>query len=431
MSSDEPRGAKVLVVDDNIPNVELLEAYLTAAGYHVEKAYDGDEALEAVNRNVPDLVLLDIMMPKLDGYQVCQRLKQEEKTRFVPVVMITALKELEDRIRGIEVGADDFLTKPFNKHELLTRVKSLLRIKGLHDEVEAYNRLLEEKVAERTAELQRAMEELKELDEMKSNFLATISHELRTPLTPIKGYVQSMLSEVLGPLNPTQRKGLSIISESVDRLHGLIEDLLAFIKMDRDEISLDLQNFPVSSLIQERVERALPKAQEKGIVLNTELEPNLPDVKADPEGIGRVLSSLLDNAIKFTPSGGTVTVKAKLVHGPVVALELVSDEDVADELRRYIREPSTVNREQDADFVEISVHDTGIGIPPDKIEKIFDQFYQVDSSSTRGYGGVGIGLAIVKQILDAHGSRVEVRSKEGVGSAFSFRLPLVFKSSSP
>ncbi len=431
MLSDEPRGPKVLVVDDNIPNVELLEAYLTAAGYHVEKAYDGEEALEAVNRDVPDLVLLDIMMPKLDGYQVCQRLKQEEKTRFVPVVMITALKELEDRIRGIEVGADDFLTKPFNKHELLTRVKSLLRIKGLHDEVEAYNRLLEEKVAERTAELQRAMEELKELDEMKSNFLATISHELRTPLTPIKGYVQSMLSEVLGPLNPTQRKGLSIISESVDRLHGLIEDLLAFIKMDRDEISLDLQNFPVSSLIQERVERALPKAKEKGIVLNTELEPNLPDVKADPEEIGRVLSSLLDNAIKFTPSGGTVTVKAKLVHGPVIASELVSDEDVADELRRYIREPSTVNRQQDSDFVEVSVTDTGIGIPPDKIEKIFDQFYQVDSSSTRGYGGVGIGLAIVKQILEAHGSRVVVRSKEGVGSTFSFRLPLVSKSPSP
>jgi len=414
MPLEEPRRPKILVVDDNVANVELLEAYLSAAGYQVEKAYDGEEALETAAREVPDLVLLDIMMPKLDGYQVCQRLKGGQSTRFVPVVMITALKELEDKIRAIESGADDFLTKPFNRHELLTRVKSLLRIKRLHDEVEAYTRLLEEKVAERTAELQMALQELRELDQMKSNFLATISHELRTPLTPIKGYVQAMLSEALGPLSPGQRKGLGIVSQSVDRLHGLIEDLLAFVKMERGEISLDRQAFPIDSLIRDKLNKAMAKAQEKEIHLKSELPPDLPLVLADPDEIGRALSLLLDNAVKFTPSGGQVRVIAHLVHG---------SQFTGDGMEGF-REPSTVNRERDRDFVEISVHDTGIGIPPDKLGRIFERFFQVDSSTTREHGGVGIGLAIVKQIVEAHGSNVEVKSQEGVGSTFSFRLPL-------
>ncbi|MBI5166728.1 MAG: response regulator [candidate division NC10 bacterium] len=418
MPLEEPRRPKILVVDDNVANVELLEAYLSAAGYQVEKAYDGEEALETAAREVPDLVLLDIMMPKLDGYQVCQRLKGGESTRFVPVVMITALKELEDKIRAIETGADDFLTKPFNRHELLTRVKSLLRIKGLHDEVEAYNRLLEEKVAERTAELQMALEELRELDQMKSNFLATLSHELRTPLTPIKGYVQAMLSEALGTLSPGQRKGLGIVSQSVDRLHGLIEDLLAFVKMDQGEISLDRQAFPIDSLIRDKLNKAMAKAQEKEITLKSELPPDLPLVLADPDEIGRALSLLLDNAVKFTPSGGSVTVTA-IVRSPMSKVR--SQEDGASEL---VSDDHGLRTTDYGPFVEISVHDTGIGIPPDKLGRIFERFFQVDSSATREHGGVGIGLAIVKQIVEAHGSNVEVKSQEGVGSTFSFRLPL-------
>jgi adenylate cyclase len=135
-------GKKILVVDDNVDNVELLRAQLRLAGYQVTTALSGEEALQKVEREFPDLILLDIVMPGLDGYQVCARLKEDEATQFIPIVMITALREKEDRVKGIEVGADDFLSKPFDEHELMARVRSLLRIKGLHDELERKNDLL-------------------------------------------------------------------------------------------------------------------------------------------------------------------------------------------------------------------------------------------------------------------------------------------------
>ncbi|MDY6863558.1 MAG: adenylate/guanylate cyclase domain-containing protein [Thermodesulfobacteriota bacterium] len=136
MEEKSAQHSRILVVDDNIQNVELLDAYLGVAGYEVIKAYNGEEALEMVKKENPHLILLDIMMPKLNGYEVCRILKDDEKTRFTPIVMITALTELEDKIKGLEIGADDFLTKPFNKVELLTRVKSLLRLKYLRDELD-------------------------------------------------------------------------------------------------------------------------------------------------------------------------------------------------------------------------------------------------------------------------------------------------------
>ena len=139
---EDKSRSRILVVDDNLQNVELLEAYLTMAGYEVCRAYDGQEALEKIPQVWPDLILLDIMMPRLNGYETCIRLKEDEHTRFIPIVMITALRETEDRIKGLEAGADDFLSKPFNRHELLARVKSLLRIKHLHDELERKNELL-------------------------------------------------------------------------------------------------------------------------------------------------------------------------------------------------------------------------------------------------------------------------------------------------
>jgi putative two-component system response regulator len=137
MAEEKESMPNILVVDDNIANVELLEAYLSASGYNVIKAYDGEEGLGIIYGEMPDLVLLDIMMPKMDGYEVCRRIKEDEKTRFIPVVMITALTELDAKIRGLDVGADDFLSKPFNRLELMARVRSLLRIKSLHDDLDS------------------------------------------------------------------------------------------------------------------------------------------------------------------------------------------------------------------------------------------------------------------------------------------------------
>lgn len=407
----EEQGSRILVVDDVVENVELLEAYLSSFGYRVEKAYDGEEALRKVQEDPPDLILLDIMMPKLDGYEVCRRLKASQQTLFIPIVMITALKEPEERIQGILIGADDFLTKPFNKLELMARVRSLLRVKKLHDQVEAQNRLLEQRVVERTAQLQEAIRELQELDRLKTEFLQNISHELRTPLTPIKGYLGAILQEALGPLSPGQRKGLLVVRESVERLQQLIDDLLAYVRIEAGRLKVEPKPVSLPELLRKTWERFLPLAQDKGQTFTFSIPSDLPPVLADPEELYRAVSHLLDNAIKFTPEGGRITVTARRV--PSSQFPVPSSGPGTWNL-----EPGTMN------FVEISVTDTGIGIPAEKLHRIFDRFYQVDGSITREHGGMGIGLAIVKQVLEAHGASIEVESEEGRGSTFRFRLPL-------
>jgi len=401
---DEKPSPKILVVDDVYENVELLEAYLSQAGYQVAKAYDGEEALLQVERDPPDLILLDIMMPRLNGYEVCRRLKSEKRTAFIPIVMITALREREERIRGIEAGADEFLIKPFNKQELMARVRSLLRMKALHDQVEAANRFLEQKVAERTEELQRALEELKTLDRLKTQFVSNISHELRTPLTPIKGYLGAMLQGSLGPLSPAQQRGLEAIQESVERLHKLIDDLLGYVRMESGQVKLTRRPVDPLALLRRAWEKALPLARSNDQTLSLSAPEALPWVLADPEELLRALHHLLENAVKFTPPGGRITVAAR-VQGP-----------------RPKGEPDPQPLE--ADFVEISVSDTGIGIPEDQLDRIFDRFYQLDGSTTRERGGIGIGLTIVKQIIEAHGSPIQVESRPGQGSTFRFFLPL-------
>ena len=394
--------ARILVVDDTPEIRELLQIHLETAGYQVLVAGNGQEALAAVAALAPDLILLDVVMPVVDGYEVCRRLKADEETAFIPIVMLTALQDLTHRLRGIELGADDFLSKPFNHLELLTRVRSLLRVKGLHDQVVATNRLLEQRVAERTAALEQALADLKEMDRLKSEFLSNISHELRTPLTPIKGYLPVLLREEFGPLTPSQRRVLGHIAQSVDRLHRLIDDLLTFMQWESGEIGLALGGASVAKVVEEALARAAAGVEEKGVEVTTEIAADLPQIRADAAALARALGHLVENAVKFTPQGGHVTVTARLV------------------------QPSPLPPGPPAprQFVELAVRDTGIGIPSEAIPRIFERFYQVDSSSTRQHGGTGLGLAIVKRILDAHAAPIAVESLPGQGTTFSIRLPI-------
>jgi signal transduction histidine kinase len=250
-------------------------------------------------------------------------------------------------------------------------------------------------------DLRTAYAELKQLDAMKGNFLANISHELRTPLAPIVGYVDMLLSGRPGPLTDRQRAHLQVVEQAVQRLHGLIEDLLAFVQMDQEDLVLQVRPFAIGLLLEERMRTILPKATEKGLTVEVELPPDLPEVLVDPLQIGRALTLLLENAIKFTPTGGRIVFGAKA------------------HLRPDDAPPGWRNG-----YVEVSLSDTGIGIPADKIPRIFEKFYQVDASSTRSYGGTGLGLALVKQIMEGHGTRVQVESTLAVGSTFRFRLPI-------
>ena len=397
-----PAPARILVVDDTPEIQELLQIHLETEGYQVLVAGNGQEALAAVAAEAPDLILLDVLMPVVDGYEVCRRLKADEETAFIPIVILTALQDLSHRLRGIELGADDFLTKPFNHLELLTRVRSLLRVKGLHDQVVATNRLLEQRVAERTAALERALADLREMERLKSEFLSNISHELRTPLTPIKGYLPGLLREELGPLTSLQRRALGHIAQSVDRLHRLIDDLLTFMQWESGEIDLALNGACVAKVVEEALARGAAGAEEKGVEVATEIGADLPQIRGDATALARALGHLVENAVKFTPKGGHVTVTARLV------------------------QPSPLPPGPPAprQFVELAVRDTGIGIPSEAIPKIFERFYQADSSSTRQHGGAGLGLAIVKRILDAHEAPVAVESLPGQGTTISIRIPI-------
>jgi len=243
-------------------------------------------------------------------------------------------------------------------------------------------------------EVQRSYTKLQALDHLKSDFLNAISHELRTPLSPILGYTEILLSNGMGPLPPGAVRGVQAIAESGKRLLCLIESLLAFVRLDQGNVALAREPVDVSILAARVVEGVRARAAERRLAVTVELSPELPRVLVDPQELLMALTHLMDNATKFTPAGGTVALCARRVANPAGQAE-----------------------------VEIVVRDSGIGIPAELTERVFDRFYQVDGSLTRQYGGVGIGLAVVRQIVEAHGSRIELESGVGQGSTFRFRLP--------
>ncbi len=259
----------------------------------------------------------------------------------------------------------------------------------LHAALQDSNRMLERRVAERTIELRRALERLTELNQLKANLISNVSHELRTPLAHIKGYIELFAESKLGPVSAEQEDALTIVRRATERLERLIEDLIEFSSASRQGFALNLQAVDFARLAGQAIERTADKASRANVSLRAEIASGLPPVRADPERIGWVLFQLLDNGVKFTPAGGSVTVTAAPRRGGIA----------------------------------VSVRDTGIGISEERKGEIFVPFHQLDGSTTRRYGGTGLGLALVKLVLDAHGSTIEIESKEGAGTMLSFTLP--------
>ena len=265
----------------------------------------------------------------------------------------------------------------------------------LRSALQAANRTLELRVEERTAELQKALERVSELSQLKANFVANISHELRTPLTHIKGYVELLISESLGPVTEEQRYALQVSQQSTGRLETLIEDLIMVSLASRGELSIKQESVDIGRVSNLAVKSLATKAQERGVHLHVVIDDDVPLVHADAQKIGWVLNQLIDNGIKFTASDGSVVVSLK---------------------------------REGEQLVVVSVTDTGIGIPPNRLKDIFEPFHQLDGSATRHYGGTGLGLSLVRQIIEAHGSMIEVQSTEGHGSTFKFPLLVAAES---
>jgi len=326
----------------------------------------------------------EILVPRMGEYLV-------EKGLLSPGDLSRALKYQEEKAdQGKPVLLGQALRDlDFINTEILDQVVTV-QILQLQRALDEKNRQLEERVRERTNELKAALEKLTELNQFRANFIANISHELRTPLTLLRGYLNVMDEGGFGPLTSEQSIGLSKVMEAGSRLEKLIEDLIQFAVAQRGELSLNISAVEIGDLVKTLVKHHLPRARTSHIALLVDFPTSLPRVSCDREKISWVISEFISNAIKFTPKGGKVLVEAKPM----------------------------------GDFVTISVADTGIGIPEDRIEEIFEPFQQLDGSANRRYGGTGLGLALCFRIIEGHGSQIIVNSIQGKGSRFEFSLAI-------
>lgn len=354
------------------------EVDLALVALLAERAY-----LEGLPGAAPVSEPPEALVPRIGEYLLEQGILTPEQLEEALARQQAYAEKGERRLLGqtlVEMGLVD--------RETLDRAINQ-QILELHRALQESNRLLEQRVEERTAELQRALARLTELNQLKANLIANVSHELRTPLAHIKGYVELLAEQELGPLTEEQQSALEVVLRATGRLQQLIEDLIEFSTASRQGVSLHLQAVSLPALVAGVVERSREKAEKAQVRLKVDVDEELPAVRADPERLGWVLFQLVDNGVKFTPAGGEVEVTAR----------------------------------GEGDLVTISVRDTGIGIPADRIEEIFEPFHQLDGSATRRYGGTGLGLAMVKVILDAHGTALDVESQVGQGSTFRFTLP--------
>lgn len=324
-----------------------------------------------------------MLVPRLGEYLVQKGLINE-------IDLLRALAYQQD---AAEKGGQALLGQALIEMKLLNRetLDQIIteQIIQLRSALQSANRNLEQRVRERTAELNEAMNRLSELNQMKANFVSNISHELRTPLTHIKGYIELLVSESLGKITDEQRHALTVSQRATGKLEDMIEDLIMFSLSSRGEMTMKLGSVDIRRIVSLVAKSAARKAEDRGVQLIVEAPDGIPFVQADGEKISWVVGQLLDNGIKFTPSGGSVT----------IALE-----------------------GEGRNLVLVVVRDTGIGIPQGRMKEIFEPFHQLDGSSTRRQGGTGLGLSLVRQIIEAHGSLLDVKSTEGRGTSFKFPL---------
>ena len=352
--------ATILIVDDTPENVMVLSEILRP-DYKVKAATNGEQALKiAHGDNPPDMILLDVMMPGIDGFEVCRRLKGDPNTQFIPIVMVTALNGLQDRVQALEVGADDFLSKPVEPSEVKARVRSLLRLKKMHDE------------------LQSSYEQLQELQALRENLTHMIIHDMRTPLTSVIGSLWSMLEfgefEPGSPLLELQEMAVS----GSDKLLTMINDLLDITKMESGQMVIKTEAVPLEMVAADAEVAVATLARLQNLALKIEIPSDLPPLSADRELLRRVLVNLIGNSIKFTPYEGSVTVSAQIVEN---------------------------------NMVKVLVTDTGYGIPPEYHGKIFEKFGQVAGRSENKKFSTGLGLTFCKMAVEAHGGAIGCRQR--------------------
>src|SRR6202171_4132201 len=382
---------RVLIVDDERRNAELLKVMLLPEGYVLLTASSGEDALALLAEQQPDLILLDVMMPGMDGYQLATRIKQNPATNNIPVIMLTALDDRNARMLGLNAGAEDFLTKPVDRAELCVRVRNLLRLKTYGNKLRAAHAALAVALAE-AGEARRMAEHA---NNAKTQFLRAMSHELRTPLNAISGYTEILEMGIRGAVNPEQVKDLGRIKRAAAYLLRLINDILTIARLEGAR-PLNLVALSVNPVLAEVDGLCALQAKARGLTLTVMPSGVECLVAADAERFQQILLNLITNAIKFTPKGGSVTVGC----------------------------------DGDAGMVRIRVTDTGVGVRLLDIDRVFEPFVQIDRHlTTETQQGVGLGLSISRELARAMNGDLTLQSTEGFGSTFTLTLPFASEAS--
>lgn len=424
---ENPHKGDILVVDDKPDNLRLLNIMLGKNGYKVREATSGQIALQEVRTHPPDLILLDILMPEMNGYEICRQLKTSASTAVIPIIFLSALNDTFDKVRAFEAGGVDYITKPFQLQEVLARVKTQLILRRqqvmLQEEIrdrqkaelslQEVNLTLEQRVQERTVELESAilklqveveerkraedrvkqsLERERELSDLRSRLIAILSHGFRTPLSLI-----IMASEALEyryeHLNPQAReRKFNQIRASVERITQILDDALMSNAAELGELSY----YPLPINLAEFCQEIIAKYQQiKQDTHTITLDSNIPthiSIYLDPSLFGQVISHLLANSIRYSPQGGNIRLELRM---------------------------------QGSSYI-MQVHDEGIGIPETDLTKIFEKFYRASNANTiPGTPGAGLGLAIVRQVVELHGGTISVESEVNKGTTFTILLPQV------
>ena len=409
---------RILIVDDEANNRKLLHQILKD-NYQLSFSVDGKQALEIANKIIPDLILLDIMMPEMDGYEVCQKLKSQLKTNKIPVIFTTAMNEIEDELHGFETGCVDYIIKPFSPPIVMARVKTHLKLKDALETMASQNKKLEReknkvtqnnlelehRVTERTAQLestnfnlQNTLKQARDLAKKaesaniaKSQFLANMSHEIRTPMNGIIAATDLALAE---GLKPEIENYIRIAHDSGQSLLKIINDILDFSKIESGYLEIENLPFALKETIDSIIEMLFAEFKEKGIDLSLKIDPNLPEILVgDSMRLRQGITNLVNNALKFTNTGGLITIgvnqkKVGIHHGKIM--------------------------------LDFYIKDTGVGIKSKHLDNLFNPFTQADPSSTRKYGGTGLGLSISKKIVEKMNGEIDIKSEYGKGTIFHF-----------
>lgn len=365
----------ILIVDDYPKNLQILGNILRGNNYRTAFAKSGPIALESIKEEKPDIILLDIMMPDMDGFEVCARLKKNPETADIPVIFVTALSDMDKKIEAFKAGGVDYILKPIQQEEVFERIKTHLLIRSQKQELLALNERLQD-----------SNEELQNINRTKDKLFSIIGHDLRGPLSNINNLLKLILEGVLD--KEEREELLTETMKSVKLTYDLLENLLFWAKNQRNEIDFRPSNCDITTVVDDNIALQESAARDKNISLRAEYTPGL-KAFADKHMLNIIMRNLISNAIKFTHEGGHIIV-------------LVSES---------------------ANEVKVSVQDDGVGISEENIEKIFDSVQSFTTRGTRHEKGTGLGLILTKDFVQKNGGKLHLTSQVDKGSTFSFTLP--------